>query len=102
MFQAALQALLPERPPESPSTVYFQAPENIEMEYPCIVYELDYIDTKFANNSPYYNTKRYQVTVVTDDPDSDIPDKVKLMPLSLFRRLLKANGLYHYNYIVYF
>lgn len=102
MFQAALQDLLPERPPGSPSTVYFQAPENTEMVYPCIVYDMNYADTKFADNSPYSHTKRYQVTVIDEDPDSEIPDKVAKMPLSLFQRFFIANGLNHYIYNVYF
>jgi hypothetical protein len=56
--------------------VYFQPPENVKLEYPCIIYKRDFADTKFADNEPYAFKKRYMVTVIDRDPDSDIPDKV--------------------------
>lgn len=82
--------------------VYFQPNENIRMNYPCIVYKRDSGDTEFADNEPYSHKKRYMVTVIDRDPDSDIPDKVASLPMSLFNRFYTADDLNHDVYNVYF
>lgn len=38
--------------------VYFQPPESVKMIYPCIVYALDLMDMKYADDRPYLNAKR--------------------------------------------
>lgn len=84
------------------ANVYYQPPNNVQLVYPCIIYKRDYADTKFADDKPYNHTKRYMVTVIDRDPDSDIPDKVASMPLSLFNRFYTADNLNHDVYNVYF
>lgn len=81
---------------------YFQPPSNVDMEYPCIVYERDSGQTDFANNSPYRHTKRYQVTVIDENPDSEIPSKVAALPLCLFVRHFSEDDLHHDIYNIYF
>lgn len=82
--------------------VYFQPPETLKMQYPCIVYNRDYAVTKFADNKPYANTKRYIVTVIDRNPDSLIPDKIAELPMCLFVRHLTVNNLNHDIYNIYF
>ena len=82
--------------------VYFQPPFNIELKYPCIIYKRDFADTKFADDKPYNHTKRYVITVIDPDPDSEIPNKVASMPMSLFNRFYTADNLNHDVYNVYF
>jgi hypothetical protein len=82
--------------------VYFQPPTNVQLKYPCIVYTRDFADTKFADDIPYDHTKRYMITVIDRDPDSNIPDKVAAMPLSLFNRFYTVDNLNHDVYNVYF
>lgn len=82
--------------------VYFQPPTNIQLQYPCIIYKRDFADTKFADDLPYTHTKRYMITVIDQDPDSEIPDKVAAMPRSLFNRFYTADNLNHDVYVVYF
>jgi hypothetical protein len=82
--------------------VYFQPPANIEMQYPCIVYQRDYADTKFAGNLPYRYTKRYQVTVIDRDRSSPIPDKVAALPMTRFNRFFTAENLNHDVFNLYF
>lgn len=82
--------------------VYFQEPENVKMLYPAILYSRDDINVKHADNRPYALTKRYQVTVISRDPDSDIPDKIAALPLCSFSREYKAQNLYHYVFLLYF
>lgn len=82
--------------------VYFQPPNNIQLKYPCIIYKRDFADTKFADDKPYNLKLRYAITVIDQDPDSDIPSKVASMPLSLFNRFYTADNLNHDVYNVYF
>jgi hypothetical protein len=82
--------------------VYFQPPTNIKLEYPCIVYHRGFADTHFADDHPYSHTKRYMITVIDPDPDSEIPDKVAALPMSLFNRFYTADDLNHDVYNVYF
>jgi hypothetical protein len=82
--------------------VYFQPPSNVQLKYPCIIYKRDFADTKFADDNPYNHTKRYQITIIDQDPDSDIPDKVASMPMSLFNRFYTADNLNHDVYNVFF
>jgi hypothetical protein len=72
------------------------------MNYPCIVFNLDYADNKFADNLPYRHTKRYMVTVIDEDPDSLIPDKVAALPMSTFSRHFATDNLNHDIYSLYF
>lgn len=95
-LQSRLEALLGTR------NVYFQPPENLKMKYPCIVYSRDTADTKFAGNNPYRYTKRYQVTVIDQDPDSLIPDKVAALPMCAHNRFFTADNLNHDVFTLFF
>jgi hypothetical protein len=81
---------------------YFQAPPADILEYPCIIYTVDDRESSFADNSPYRNTKRYQVTVIDRDPDTKIPDAIAALPLSRFSRRFVANKLHHEVFNLYF
>jgi hypothetical protein len=82
--------------------VYFQPPANVQMQYPCIVYELDTVESLFADNKPYRHTKRYQVTVIDSDPDSGLPDKIAELPLCSFQRHYTADNLNHDVFNLFF
>lgn len=82
--------------------VYFQPPTNVQMQYPCIVYKRDRADTQFASNLPYRYDKRYQVTVISRDPDIDIPDKIGALPKCVHRRFFVANNLNHDVFTLFF
>lgn len=82
--------------------VYFQPPTNVMLEYPCIIYRRDFADTKFADDKAYNHTVRYMLTVIDQNPDSDIPDKVATMPMSVFNRFFTVDNLNHDVFNVYF
>lgn len=95
-LQTLLESILGSR------NVYFQPPPNLQMAYPCIVYNLDYRDIKHANNKPYASTKRYLVTVIDQNPDSEIPDKVAMLPSCSFNRAFSTANLNHQAFTLYF
>ena len=84
------------------TNVYFQPPTNVQLKYPCIVYKRDFADTKFADNEPYAHKRRYMVTVIDQDPDSEIPGKIAALPMSLFNRFYTVDNLNHDVFSVYF
>jgi hypothetical protein len=82
--------------------VYFQPPPSVNMKYPAIVYRRDDVDTVHANNKPYINTKRYQVTVIDPNVDSDIPGKIAELPSCTFDRFYTAENLNHDVFNIFF
>lgn len=82
--------------------VYFQPPANVSLKYPCIIYARDAADTKFSDNSPYSFTKRYQVTIIDQDPDSQIPNNIAKLPMTNFSRFFVVDDLNHDIYNLYF
>lgn len=95
-LQSLLEALI------GSDNVYFQPPPNLSMAYPCIVYKVNNMDTKHANNSPYLIYTRYLVTVIDADPDSIIPKAVASLPMCLYSRGFVANNLNHSAFNLYF
>ena len=82
--------------------VYFQPPTNIGLEFPCIIYERDGSRPEFAENGLYLHTKRYMVTVIDRNPDSNLPDKVEELPLCTFDRFYTRENLNHYVFNLFF
>ena len=56
--------------------VYFQPPESVKMNYPCIVYEKQGVNSYYADDAHYIDRTRYNITVIDKDPDSEIAERV--------------------------
>jgi hypothetical protein len=95
-LQAILVSLL------GSGNVYFQPPPTLQMNYPCIVYNREDEDIRHANDMPYNRQKRYLVTVIDQNPDSLIPDKIAGLPLCEFNRFFTADNLNHDVYKLFF
>ena len=81
--------------------VYFQPPESVRMNYPCIVYSLADIDPIHADDKPYIKHKKYMITVVSKDPDYDVPDRIANLPLCSFDRFYTASNLNHWVFSLF-
>ena len=75
--------------------VYFQPPSNIKMQYPCILYKRNTLDTRHAADKVYNNQVGYMVTVIDANPDSEIPGKLLELPSCRFDRHYTADNLNH-------
>ena len=82
--------------------VYFQPPESIKLKYPCIVYERSDIRTVKADNLKYTVQKRYTVTYISEDPDSDVPDKLIQLPYCSFDRHFASGNMNHDVFDLYY
>lgn len=81
---------------------YFQPPATVKMTYPCIVYELNNMDTQYADDKPYSVMKGYTITVIDADPDSEIKDHVALLPYCRFDRHFYVDNLNHDTFKLYY
>ena len=78
--------------------LYFQPPESVHLEYPCIIYHLKRLDKRNANNHPYFKTISFDITYITRDPTSTVPMRFEDEPLFMFDRYYTAENLHHYSY----
>ncbi len=95
-LQVFLEGLLGSR------NVYFQPPPSIQLSYPCVIYQRDDLQTDFADNQPYGHNKRYLVTVIDRNPDSDIPAKISALPKCSYDRFYTADNLNHDVFNLFF
>ena len=82
--------------------VYFQPPESIKMNYPCIVYERYDISNTYADDDIYIQPRQYRVTVIDKNPDSQIVDKMAKFKTARFIRHYVADNLNHDTFNIYY
>ena len=82
--------------------VYYQAPGNMNINYPAIIYTRRNINIKHAINKGYGWNKSYTITVSDRDPDSKIVDKVALLPSCSHDRHYVSDGLNHDIFTIYY
>lgn len=82
--------------------VYFQPPATIQMDYPCIVYDLSSDKAHYANNKNYWSRRGYTVTIIDRDPDSKIPDRMKDFLMCSFDRAYTSDNLNHFVFTLYY
>lgn len=85
------------------TNVYFQPSESTKIKYPCIIYELSDLDLTHADNLNYRKVPRYEVKLITKDPDfpliEELPDSFSMCR---FDRHYVAENLHHYTYSIYY
>ena len=72
------------------------------MQYPCIVYTRYSGLSMFADGMPYKKTRRYQLTVIDGDPDSELNDLIFGLPMCTYIRSFTTDNLNHDVYNIYF
>ena len=82
--------------------VYFQPPETVKMQYPCVVYHRRYLDSNNADNIKYLTTRQYQVILISRDPDDDGVDKLFNLPYSHYLSHSVVDNLYHDAFEIYY
>lgn len=96
-FQTKLESILGSR------NVYFQPPESIKLNYPCIIYKLNNVDVKNADDSSYIINKSYQVTLIHRDPDNETMNDILLgFKHVKLNNYFTSENLHHYVYTIFF
>ena len=75
--------------------VYYQPPENLNMEYPCIRYSKSNITSRHADNINYVNKTSYEIVVIDKHPDNVVIEKILELPLSSYDRHYISDNLNH-------
>lgn len=82
---------------------YFQTPENLKMEYPCIRYRKDTGKQHNADNLTYKFTTRYNIIYIHEDPDDELVYKlIDSFELIRWDTQYIAENLYHDTFTLYF
>lgn len=82
--------------------VYFQPPESIKLHYPAVVYVLSNINNTPADNAVYRQETAYQLTVIDEDPDSEISKEISKLSMCRFNRFYTVDNLNHFVYTIYY
>ena len=84
------------------NNVYFQPPETIRLQYPCIIYERSDIDKKYADNRAYISMVRYSLTLITRSPESGLVKEILELPDCSYDRYYAADTLNHDVFTLYY
>lgn len=83
--------------------VYFQPPESVKLQYPCIIYSLSDVDTNHANNKLYLHKNRYMLMVVCKNPDDQTHEELMYrLPYCSFDRAYSADNMNHRVLTLYY
>lgn len=88
-LQSKLENLLGSR------NVYYQPPENLKMEYPCIRYSKSDIQSFYANNKKYIYNDVYDLVIISKKPDDPVIRKILELPYTEFDRHYVSDNLNH-------
>jgi hypothetical protein len=75
--------------------VYYNPPESQKLNFPCIVYNLSYIEQVHADNKKYLDYTTYKITVISKIPDHPAIREILNLPMTKFSANFTKNGYYH-------
>ena len=82
--------------------VYFQPPESVKMQYPCIRYNLAKIPVVHADDKAYLMNPKYVIVYISPEPDDETRfTLVRDLGVPIIQTYAK-DGLYHYIYELYY
>ena len=82
--------------------VYYQMPFNMKMKYPAVKYERGRIDNNHADNIVYSQNTSYTITVISEDADEPIVEKISKIPTCEYDRDYIIDNLYHTVFKIYY
>lgn len=84
------------------SKCYYSPPNGFNLSYPCIIYQLQGNFTQHADNIGYFNARRYNVTIIDEDPDTSLPEKFEsIFKYRTLNRVFYSDNLIHFVYELY-
>ena len=85
------------------NNVYFQPPESIKLNYPCIVYSKAKPRVDHADNIRYFKKAHYELIVIDTNPDTAIPEVLaESFEYCRIDRYYKSNNLTHCSLDLYY
>ena len=99
-LRSYLETLLEEK--ELEVELYIQPPAGKQMSYPCITISRNTGDTAFADNASFRHQKRYTLTAIDEDPESELYDLLASLPRARHDRSFPADNLNHDVFTLFF
>lgn len=96
-LQKALEELL-----DDEVHIYYQPPMKVKLKYPCIIFQLKGYDKVYADNQCYKSIPRYELMLITKDPESCCFGKILSLPMCSLERAYSKDYLYHYVFGLYY
>lgn len=85
------------------SKVYFQPPASVSLTYPCVIYNLENGDTRYADNKMYNFINKYQLTFIYKKVSlTIIEDVLSLFEMCKCDKVFVSDNLYHYVFTLYY
>lgn len=88
--------------PDGDRHTYFNPPASVKMKYPAIRYSRKDVDKLYANNSVYKQLNSYEITLIDQDPDSALVNKILQLPYCEYDRHYIAENLSHDVFTLYY
>lgn len=82
--------------------VYFNPPETLKMEYPCIVYKLASIENRNADNIKYKTDIFYDLTYISKTSDMSTVMAINTLRYCRPGKPYVVDNLHHYTFTVYY
>ena len=83
--------------------VYYRSPESCKMIFPAIRYEVARLPVDHADNGPYRRSTIFTITVIEQDPDMPIAERIRAtMSCCRHDRTYRTGGMVHNVFTVYF
>lgn len=81
--------------------VYFQPPTGTKIVYPCIIYDLERTNVRYADNAPYALYDLYSIKYITRDPDDPVRNQLVMLPLCTSENSYTSDNLHHFPFRLY-
>ena len=83
--------------------VYFQPPASVKLNYDCLIYKTSNRNDLHADNIRYRNLVAYEVTFITRDPDSVIPERLMdSFDYATHNNTFVVDNLHHEIFTIYY
>lgn len=82
--------------------VYYQPPSTIRMKFPAIVYFRKNIENVHANDGVYGQRDSYEITVIDEDPESEVVRAISTMSCCSYDRHFTSDNLHHDVFTLYY
>lgn len=82
--------------------VYFQPPETVKLDYPCIIYSLADIEAEYADDIKYHKERKYSLILIDRNPDTPLVESISELPYCSFDRYYTADNLNHWVFTLYY
>lgn len=82
--------------------VYFDPPSNIKMKFPAIEYHYSRFKPVRADNTVYLLHTSYDLTYIDKDPDSEVIQKLLLLPYCTHDRSFVSDNMHHHTFTIYY